>query len=115
MWRRWAIGLGVVAVFALGAAPEGPGVGLLHAPPGAAHARGELFFQAPAPGLLAGPGDIAVSLDVPAPSVPGSLVVELDGAPLAPGALSPRPGGVAGTLSGLAEAIGRASWRRRGS
>src|SRR5262245_45470219 len=104
MRRRWALGLGVVAVFALGAAPEGPGVGPLHAPPGAAHARGErLFFQAPAAGLLAGPGDIAVSLDVPTPSVPGSLVVELDGAPLAPGALSPRPGGVAGTLSGLAE------------
>jgi hypothetical protein len=62
-----------------------------------------LAFLSPAAGLLALPGAIRVSLDLPGALVPGSLALELDGAPLAPGALAPRPGGLAGELVVLAE------------
>src|SRR5262245_19441485 len=111
--RRWCGvagfgAVGLLGVVALGggaaAAPPfgGPPPAPPSAPPGAAHARGErLAFVAPARGLLSAPGDVAVSLDVPEAALPGSLAVELDGAPLAAGVLSPPPGGVAGTLSGV--------------
>ena len=99
----WAIGLLGAALFGVGAAAAPPQGGTPPAPPGAAHAgRERLAFVAPAPGLLSAPGAVAVSLDVPAAALPGSLAVLLDGAPIAPGTLSPRPGGVAGTLSGVA-------------
>ncbi len=102
MRKRWVLRLGVVGILAIGAAPGLPGPP--GGPPGAVRAgRDRLAFLAPAGGLLAGPGAVAVSLDVPDAVIPGSLVVELDGAPLAPGALTPRPGGVAGALTGLAE------------
>jgi hypothetical protein len=101
--RFGAAGILGVAALGAGAATAQPPGGRAPAPPGAARAaREHLPFVAPAQGLLSGPGDVAVSLDVPAAALPGSLVVLLDGAPLAPGALAPRPGGVAGTLSGLA-------------
>jgi hypothetical protein len=98
-----AVAVGLLGFGVAGGAP-GPASGQPAAmPPGAARAGGErLAFLAPAEGLLAAPGPVAVSLDVPTSVVPGSLVVELDGQPLAAGALAPRPGGVEGTLDGLA-------------
>jgi hypothetical protein len=106
------VAAGILGLGAVGGAP-GPASGEPAAmPPGAARARGErLAFLTPAAGLLAGPGPVAVSLDVPASAVPGSLEVELDGQPLAPGAFAPRPGGVEGTLDGLA--AGRHDLRAR--
>ncbi len=59
-------------------------------------------FASPPDGLVSAPGDVGFQLDLPPLSDVQSLVLHLDGQPLPASSFAVIPGGVAGTLSGLA-------------
>ncbi len=60
-----------------------------------------LRFVRPAAGLLSSPGDLAFEIELPAGADPTTLVVSLDGQPLAPGSVELGPGRATGVLAGV--------------